>query len=75
ILKRPIEYRQPAETQWHDFNARYACLSAGRIVTLFVSYPSLAVAVAGAELPPLAAQGNPSEGQPIAIGQLWASDL
>lgn len=65
ILKRPIEYRQPAETQWHDFNARYACLSARRIVTLFISYPPLA----GAAGAPLAAQGNPSEGQPIVIRQ------
>jgi hypothetical protein len=73
ILKRPIEYRQPAEAQWHDFNARYACLSAGRIVTLFVSYPPLAEAEA--ELPPLAAQGNPLEGQPIVIGQPEASDF
>jgi hypothetical protein len=70
ILRRPIEYRQPGEAPWHNFNARYACLSARRIVTLFVSYPPAEAAEkAVAAPPPLAVQDSPSEGQPIALHQ------
>jgi len=45
ILKRPIRFRPAPESQFRDFNARYACLSARRIVSLFVSYPPRAQAV------------------------------
>ena len=34
------------ESQFSDFNARYACLSARRIVSLFVNYPPRAQAAA-----------------------------
>ena len=63
-----IEYRQPGEAQWHNFNARYACLSARGIVTLFVSYPPAEAGKAAAPAP-RAVQGSPSEDQPIALHQ------
>lgn len=76
ILKTPIEYRQPGEAEWHSFNARYACMSAGHIVIMFVSYPPAAEAEAVVEAQgasALAAQGTPSAGQAIATRQLEAS--
>lgn len=60
ILKRPIKIRQPGESQMHDFNARYACLSARRVVTMFVSYPPPAGAAASVELQSSALEDPPS---------------
>ena len=56
ILRRPIRFRPTPESQFRDFNARYACLSARRIVSLFISYLPRAEAAAevlgqGAMLP------------------------
>jgi Family of unknown function (DUF6338) len=67
ILKRPIKLRQPGEPDMHDFNSRYACLSARRIVTLFVSYPPHQVQ-AEAEVSSVP-EGHPSVDQAVPIGQ------
>jgi hypothetical protein len=61
ILRRPIRFRPTAESQFIDFDTRYVCLSARRIVSLFVSYPPQAQgAAAQAEGQAVEAQALPS---------------
>ncbi|MFB8777930.1 DUF6338 family protein [Streptomyces broussonetiae] len=44
VLMQPLKYRAPGETEAHPLPWSAGCVSASRIVTLFVSYP-----IAGAE--------------------------
>lgn len=79
ILRRPIRFRPTPESQFSDFNARYACLSARRIVSLFVNYPPRAQAAAEvlgqrATLPSSVPE-DPASGDLAAVThQLLASD-
>ncbi|MEU7599918.1 DUF6338 family protein [Streptomyces sp. NPDC041003] len=39
VLVEPLKYRAPGEAETHDFPWGATCISARRIVTMFVSYP------------------------------------
>ncbi|OEJ49517.1 hypothetical protein BGK72_00470 [Streptomyces agglomeratus] len=48
VLIEPLKYRAPGAAEMHDFPWGAACISARRIVAMFVSYPPVLGQEAGA---------------------------